>query len=169
MSNIQEILNDYITASLALKNELKERGQAAFADLAKSIFDEHSGLKGFGIIGYTPSFADGDPCTHRSNLYVGEVTGPHTASWDNNRIYYCIDAENEEMIEFLFPEYDEDDTSVKPVSINADVADLDAVAQKVAVLEDVAEKIWNTNFIIKVYLDVYGDVVVEQDEYDCGY
>lgn len=169
MSNIQEILSNYINATAALKVELQTRGKEAFADLAKSIFDEHEGLKGFGIIGYTPSFADGDPCTHQSDLYVGEVTGPHTASWDNNRIFYCIDAEGEELAEFLFPEYDEVDTSVKPVSINAYVADLDAVSQKVAVLEEVAEKIWNTDYIIKVYLDEHGDVVVEQDEYDCGY
>lgn len=44
--------------------ELQKKKDEVLMQLGKEAFLNHPKIKGFLVIGYTPSFNDGDPCTH---------------------------------------------------------------------------------------------------------
>ena len=64
-------------------------------------------------------------------------------------------------------ELDEEDNVLS--HINSECKTLDRVAEQVSTYEELVERVYNTNFEIKVSLNAEGKVVVDQDWHDCGY
>ena len=78
LESLQAALNDF-------KDEIRLQGDKTLRDAAKEVFDEVEGLTKFFCRGYTPRFNDGEPCTHSSDVYWGNL-GYSYCRYDN---VYC--------------------------------------------------------------------------------
>ena len=116
------------------------------------------------IIGWTPGFNDGEPCTHSQESFVGSS---HTWSYRGEE---CLsyDFDDYELFDEFDVEFNESGDVILS-HINSDCKTLDLVSKQVNAYEELVERVYNTNFELKVTLNSEGKVVVDQDWYDCGY
>lgn len=163
MTDIKALLKQYEEVNAELNKQISENGKQFLESVFQEIFDQNEGLKLIYILGWTPGFNDGEPCTHSQESFVGDS---HHVGY-LNREYYDFD--DRELYEEFEVEFDEEDNDAVISHINADCKTLDQVAKQVAAYEELVERVYNTNFEIKVTVDDEGKVVVEQDWYDCGY
>ena len=149
MSNIKTLLKQYEEVNAELDKQIKENGTGFINTLFQEIFDQHEGLNVVAILGYTPSFNDGDPCSHSSYIYTG----------DNNDFVDEIGSFEETF------EYDEDTGE----HLNSKCTTLDKTYTQVSAYEEIIERIYDTNFQLIVTRNEDGSVNVSEDEYYCGY
>lgn len=68
------------------QKELAERAVAALPGAMEAIFSANAGLKWVRLLGYTPGFNDGDPCTHSMRVDVegwdGELPEQEVDEWE---------------------------------------------------------------------------------------
>lgn len=158
MSNIKELLQQYEQVNAELNKQIQENGKEFISSVFQEVFDNNPGLKFVYILGWTPGFNDGEPCTHSQETFVGSS---YYATW-REKDYY--DFEEREMYE----EFDTDEDN--PANhINKECKTLDSVASQLAVYDEIIERVFDTNFELKISLDKNGKVQVDQDYYDCGY
>ena len=149
MSDIKQLLKQYEEVNKELNIQIKENGEVFINTLFQEIFDQHEGLNVVAIVGYTPGFNDGDPCTNSSYIYTGH---------DNDFV--------DELGSFEESfEYDEETEE----HLNSKCTTLDQVWSQVSAYEEIIERIYDTNFQIVVSRSEDGNVVVCVDEYYCGY
>lgn len=115
------------------------------------------GLNKIIIIGYTPSFNDGDPCEHWSTPYYDDDL-------------YEIADDNQEFLglpeNLEYDEY-EDYLDENPINI-INQENSDEIRFIIGHLEDLLEEQNDTNF--KVYIDLTGEEpTIEVQHYYCGY
>ena len=161
MSDIKALLKQYEEVNAELNKQIAENGKQFLESVFQELFDQNEGLKLIYILGWTPGFNDGEPCTHSQESFVGDS---HHVGY-LNREYY--DFEERELFDEFGVELDEDDNILS--HINSECKTLDRVDKQVSTYEELVERVYNTNFEIKVYLNAEGKVVVDQDWYDCGY
>lgn len=164
MSDIKTLLKQYEEINAELNKQISENGKQFLESVFQEIFDENEGLKLIYIVGYTPGFNDGEPCTHSQESYVGA-----SHFWNylgKDEISYDFD--DRELYEEFEVEFDEDANTVLS-HINSQCKTLDQVVKQVAAYEELIERVYETNFEIKVTLDENGKAVVDHDWYDCGY
>ena len=161
MSDIKALLKQYEEVNAELNKQIAENGKQFLESVFQEIFDQNEGLKLIYILGWTPGFNDGEPCTHSQESFVGDSRHVGYLS----REYY--DFEERELFDEFEVELDEDDNVLS--HINSECKTLDRVAKQVSTYEELVERVYNTNFEIKVSLNAEGKVVVDQDWYDCGY
>ncbi len=160
-------INATIKAAMADADKL---AKDAVAEVAKSVFDAHPKVKSFTLVGYTPSFNDGDPCTfgfetsaHSINGYgnpsCGEDFGkqegdkPEDADWDDGRRY---DAAKREVVQHAEPGW--------AAAANKSIREAFGLFT-----EDQIERLFGSNFRLDCSIQSDGGVKVEKEEYDCGY
>lgn len=164
MTDIKSLLKQYEEVNAELNKQIAENGKQFLESVFQEIFDQNDGLKLVYIIGWTPGFNDGEPCTHSQESFVGSS---HTWSYrGEERLSYDFD--DRELYEELEVEFEEDSDEVVK-HINSDCKTLDLVSKQISAYEELVERVYNTNFEIKVTLNSDGKVVVDQDWYDCGY
>lgn len=175
-SNILKLIADMNEQMAALKRSVIEQGKEGLADIAKDVFNEVDGLKKFVVLGYTPSFNDGEPCEHSSIYGFGNYHWEE--SYKKDGTYYLSSddiGEREEFGEFFELEdvglYDETDAPLDNpvVYANSGVAEKDKAYKLIGALDDVCEMLYHTNYVVYFTLNEDGSVDVEQDDYDCGY
>ena len=149
MSDIKTLLKQYEEVNAELNKQIKENGGGFINTLFQEIFDQHDGLNVVAILGYTPSFNDGDPCSHNSFIYTG----------DNNDFVDEIGSFEETF------EYDEENEE----HLNSKCTTLAEAYNQVSAYEEIIERIYGTNFQLIVTRNEDGSVDVSEDEYDCGY
>ena len=100
--NILKMIEEMNAQVNALKQQVRDNGEEGLKELAKEVFDQVEGLKKFVVVGYTPSFNDGEPCTHSSFYGFGNY---HWAEQYSKNGEYYLDSdelgEREDFEEFL--------------------------------------------------------------------
>lgn len=77
-------LTEFATEYQAIRDQFIQKGKVAFGEACKEVF-ETTPIKAIKIIGYTPFFADGDPCEY--GIQSVEVTTKeiYLEDYDQNR------------------------------------------------------------------------------------
>lgn len=153
MSNIKVLMKQYEEVNAELNRQIAANGKEFIAEVFSEIFSKHEGLKLVVIQGWTPGFNDGEPCTHFQETFVGRD------SWGE-----YLDFEDYEEAAESF-EYDEETGE----HINSGCSTLQTAYDEIEVYSELIERVFYTNFIVTISLDEEGEVVVNEDEYCCGY
>lgn len=154
---LHNVINNYKEAQQKLaeaKNELdefisKNDKESVLSIILKPLFDKYPDLNILGYVGTTPSFNDGEPCTHSSQFFTG---------LDNDFVYETGGFEEDF-------EYDEDERT----HLNSECVDLHSVKEEGSVFEKIIEEFYETNYKIVVKREENGEITVHHDYYDPGY
>ncbi len=163
MTDIKTLLKQYEEVNAELNKQIQENGTAFMQSVFQEIFDKNPGLKLVYILGWTPGFNDGEPCTHSQEAYVGSSYQP---SWRDQPYY---DFDDRELFDEFEVEWDEEDNDKVVSHINSECKTLNDVLAQVNVYDELVERVYNTDFELKIHLNDAGKVVVDHDWYDCGY
>lgn len=157
-TSLLQLIEDYNRVNTELNKELHANGKEFFKAFFQQLFNEHTGLNKIAILGWTPGFNDGEPCTHSSEVFVGRSR------------YNSPDYEDYSEVGAFFTDNEDyeygDGLGENP---NALCTTLTEVYEKIWNFDDIIERVYDTNFIIKAFRGEDGVAVVEIDEYDCGY
>lgn len=153
MTDIKTLLTQYEQVNAELNKQIKENGKAFMESLFQEIFDRHEGLKVAAIVGYTPGFNDGDPCSHSHQVF----TGYKARSW------YDFQEEAGNFEEDF--EYDEESKTC----INDACKSLEQARIDIEIYDEIIERVYDTDFRIVITKGEDGKVSVSVDEYECGY
>lgn len=144
---------DQLTAHYVSSSEERERRKmeiraAVMADIA-AVFVAYPDLQTMTIIGYTPGFNDGDPCTHGQNdVYLNGVNK-----------YGDTTDEDDDKDEYSAP---------KPEPVKFSKAAYATIGAIVAGMADDLHMAFETNWKLKIHRN--GDSIeYDQEDYDCGY
>lgn len=161
--DINQLIDDYKRINDELNRKLQEHGTTFFVGLFQKLFDENQGLNKLAVVGWTPGFNDGEPCTHSSEVFVGLT---HRGYSGRN---YADYEDREDVTEFFVEEVNDDGEVEDGTNPNAECTTLKQVKEILESFEDIFERVYHTNFFIKVTRDEDGTVLVDVDDYDCGY
>lgn len=161
-NDINQLIDDYKRINEELNRKLQEHGTTFFVSLFQKLFDENPGLNKMAVLGWTPGFNDGEPCTHSSNVYVG-ITYTYSSGT------YADYSDYDELVEFFEEDIDENGEAKEAINPNLECETLRQVKQILDSFEDIFERVYHTNFIIKVTRDEDGSACVDVDDYDCGH
>ena len=169
MENLQAALYDFM-------DELQSQGEGILRDAAKEVFDSVEGLVKFYCQGYTPSFNDGEPCTHSSDGYWGNL------SYEWSRYYegYHLSDDGGIDQEPDFFDSDLDDIYGQPTFnsaeecpkveyVNSGVVDQCLANRKVMDMAYLCDVMCHTNYKVFFTKRDDGDVDVVYEDYDWGY
>lgn len=152
-NDIKSLLKQYEQVNKELNKQIKENGNEFVEALFQEIFDQHEGLNFVMIRGYTPGFNDGEPCTHSQNTFVGA-----------NDYGSYLDFEDYELYEEFGVEEGETENHV-----NKDCKTLKEAKAQIEAYDEIIERVFITNFDLKITKSEDGKVKVVEDEYWCGY
>lgn len=152
-NDIKSLLKQYEQVNKELNKQIKENGNEFVEALFQEIFDQHEGLNFALIRGYTPGFNDGEPCTHSQDTFVGA-----------NDYGRYLDFEDYELYEEFGVEEGETENH-----INKDCKTLKEAKAQIEAYDEIIERVFITNFDLKVIKGEDGKVKVIEDEYWCGY
>lgn len=152
MSNIKQLLKQYEEVNAELNKQIEENGDKFIQELFQDIFDDNKGLNLVIVRGHTPSFNDGEPCTHSQETLIARNSYGKYLDYQD----YGLEDDFEEGCE-------------EGQHVNSSCESLDTVYKSVTAFDEIIERVYDTNFEIKVSLDENGKVIVEHDYYDCGY
>ena len=169
LESLQAALDDF-------KDEIRLQGDKILRDAAKEVFDEVEGLTKFFCRGYTPGFNDGEPCTHSSDGYWGNL-GYSYCRYDN--VYCLTDDDGVEQEPDFFgagfdciydqPRFNSAEECPKVEYANSGVADGVLATRKVGVMPQLCDVMCHTNYKVFFTKRDDGDVDVVYEDYDCGY
>lgn len=155
LNKINTLITNYNAANQALREALQTDGTLVVQEFFADLFARHPGFKRAVVFGFTPSFNDGDPCYHSCEVYVGYK------NIYSGVAYY--DYQDHTESEAFFTDDGEIDNP------NEGCLTLKEAKKEICSWEDIFERLYDTNFIVKVQLLEDGEVSVEVDEYDCGH
>ena len=169
LKSLQDALDDF-------KMELRSQGEGILRDAAKEVFDSVEGLAKFYCRGYTPSFNDGEPCTHSSDGYWGNL------SYEWNRYYEDYRLSEDDGIEqepdffgsslgciYGQPTFDSAEECPKVEYVNSGVVDRDLATRKVGDMACLCDVVYDTNYKVFFTKCEDGSVDVVYEDYGCGY
>jgi len=166
MTDIKSLLKQYEEVNAELNKQIAENGKQFLESVFQETFDQNEGLKLIYIRGWTPSFNDGEPCTHSQESYVGYSHTYYSSYRGRDVVSYDFD--DYELFDKFDVEFNESGDVILS-HINSDCKTLDKVKAQVDAYEELVERVYDTNFEIKVTVNDEGEVVVDQDWYECGY
>ncbi len=137
-------LQDSINQIEAARKRQRAEGKQLFERYVGALFEENPQLKSIVLLGSTPSFNDGEPCTHSMDIVLTKE--------DAND--YGVDEDLEDENVELTPELSK--------------AQAKAIRDALFKFEEVLEEIYDTNWRLTI-LRKNGKVKIEQDDYDCGH
>lgn len=149
------LFQTYVESKRAFYAELREHDRQFFDECIRQLFKRFDGLNAVAILGWTPGFNDGEPCTHSSHVFAGVVNS------------YGMDFDDYGEVSDFAMDHTPDGAQGPNDSLSAH--DRTKVAEELLVLDEVLEFLWETNYRMTAYRDEDGLVVIEIDHYDCGY
>lgn len=164
--DIKSLLQRYEEVNAELNTALRENGDQFIQSLFADIFDRHPGVNRLCIMGWTPYFNDGDPCTHNSEYFSG-VTGSYSG-----RTYFDFDdysAACEFMTEGLNEDEDNDDNELGLTPNTTDNKVLKSAKAALTAYDEIFTRQFETNFLIKANRNEDGTVTVENEYYNPEY
>lgn len=172
---IKSLLKQYNEVSAKLDAAISKGGKTFLEELFKDIFDQFPHIHKLAYLGWTPSFNDGDLCTHHSEMFAGV----RTKSWRDDGTFSFDYDDYGDPSEFFasreeFEEFEEEHAEYiagLPEDINGLASDEDlAAAQKqLNAYDEIIQRIYETNYIVTATRLPDGTVYVNQDWYDPGY
>lgn len=166
MTDIKALLKQYEEVNAELNKQIQENGNAFITQVFQEIFDQNEGLKYIHIIGWTPGFNDGEPCTHSQESAVGSSHTYYSNYYGRDVVSH--DFEDREWFDEFEVKFSEGSNTVVS-HINSGCKTLDRVAKQVSAYDELIERVFNTNFELKISTDDNGKVVVDEEYYNCGY
>ena len=157
MSNL---LSQYTTLKKSVEDFVEEHKDVLVSEVLKQAFQENPEVDYFMVTGYTPSFNDGDACTH--TMYVVTDAGELHEN--------CQDTES--FMLALMPNYCEDD-DLYEVFEEFELKDVgyevwNAVDDTLTPFTDLLEEVLGSGWKILAVRDGE-NVKFEIEDYDCGY
>lgn len=156
------MLNNFRTFKEKMKEFYEMKKEVSTILLRSSVQElgEKYGNFALVIIGYTPSFNDGDPCTHSSYTTVPMTKKP--ALW-NAKYEYWDNDENEQAEDYsdFFEIMDKE-------TVNTHLLGRADFLEDIQYLEEMVSIIQDTNYEVKIKYK-NGEVSVEFDDYYCDY
>lgn len=119
--------------------EIQEKQKQAFEKVIKEILTKIPDVKLVCITGHTPSFNDGDVCTHSQDVEVNSVGDDYPEDYEH-------------LGEIPELPWEFTNKVIKVIQANSDAVD----------------NIYGTNYRV-IYTLKDGEVVRDEDDYDCGY
>lgn len=154
MSDIKGLLAQYEEINTKLNEQISLNGNKFLESIFQEVFDNHVGLNVVCMVGYTPSFNDGDTCTHSHYTFTGVKS-----SWGSVDFTDEIGDFEEDF------EWDEGDET----HLNSSCTTLAEVDKQLANCEEIFERVWDTNYRVVASRGEDGKVTLCVDEYECGY
>lgn len=162
---------DFKVAQKELKKQRKllqkEAGTLA-KEIAEAFLREEPSIKVFTVCGYTPSFNDGDPCTHSSDLYLNclEESGTKFSYDEPEELFEVFGKEALVREEKYDSYYFKDD----PEYGSEEYKRIDKKSTLLfEILDAYLEDRYDTNYALNCWLDKEGNFNWEEEEYYCGY
>lgn len=146
---------EYKTHLAAIKSLVKSDGDAMVKGFFEALFAEHEKLDMVLVYGYTPSFNDGDPCSHSQySIFVGDEINDTVDLWDLLEID-VDDEDNEDSLE----------------NINSKLSSTEAqkIERKIDAIDDLLERVYDTDFYVLARRLEDGTIDIDFGDYDCGY
>lgn len=174
--DIKSLLKQYREVDAKLSEAIRANGNEFIEGLFKDIFDQFPNIHKLCILGWTPYFNDGDACTHSSEVFVGA----RHKSWRNDGTF-SYDYEDYSVAEEFFSgseEFDEfeedyaDYLAALPeehVNDKATDDELDAASKMLSHYEDIIDRIYDTNFIVRAVRLPTGEISVSDEYYNPEY
>lgn len=176
------------------RERMMEVGAEAFEAYTKSLFEKYPELDAFVILGWTPGFNDGDPCTHSMDVMVtGDDFSDNGHEDEVEDILDCLGKLEEitdEQVEAALtseladkknrdPEDEEDlererrwkrqELEVNLLNKGLAKKDADQIRKCLYSFDEVLEQTHDTNWKLTFTRDKSGKCHVEKDDYDCGH
>lgn len=138
----------------AIRQLVKNHGDEMVTGFFETLFAENKNLDVVLINGYTPSFNDGDPCSHTQYC-----------TFDTDEINDTFDFYDH------FCDEDEDDVDEKVEKLNANLSNTESydIERKMDGIEDLLERVYDTDFYICILRNEDGSIEINTGDYDCGY
>ena len=169
MNNIPVIVgtkDEFLSAQKKHKEAESERAKARKLCLHESIgrlFGFLPALNQIIIKGYTPSFNDGDPCTHsQMDPYINGTDEYGDRDDDDSD----GDEEESDKEEDSDGEADNDEAAPEPLELTNE--DRELVSSEMNTLADMFESVLGTNWKLTIERQKDGTISWEQEDYDCG-
>ena len=142
----------------AIQSLVKSDGKEMVHGFIESLFTKFTALDAFLIVGYTPSFNDGDACTHSQYVvFDGSEISDHIDLLD----YFTVPDDCEDEDEFFEEKFEE---------LNAKLGDADQLISKlVSEVEDLFERVHHTDFLIFAIREEDGTINISVEDHNCGY
>lgn len=148
------------------QNEYEEFKKTTYTEenlekLMKEVFDEYK-LDALLFVGYTPSFNDGDPCEHNSDVYsdseiVDMDNDTDYSDYEEHDLKFDFSDENLEVNKYL--------NSLYGSSGN----ELDLYRDYVRVILDIADHLYHTDYKVTAYINKNDELQIVHDGYYCGW
>lgn len=151
---IKQLMEEYEKVNAALNEKIQREGEKFMEELFQEVFSQHEGLNVIGIVGYTPSFNDGEPCTHSHYIYTGAKLSY------GDYVDFVEEVGNFEE-DFEYNEEDNDHANSKCLTLGE-------AKDQIEAYDEIIERVYDTNFRIVVKRTTDG-VEIEHEEYDPGY
>lgn len=151
----------------AIQKEYAEQLKSINEDFLKESIKEIGNKFGnFAIFirGYTPSFNDGEPIEHSYNysLCIGFHESTYRSCYKYFKLDDCEASENQDVAELLECDFD------NFVSINSHLEGNENFLECIDVLLKMVNEVYQTDFEVKIKFKD-GDVIIESEDYYCGY
>lgn len=181
-----------VNANEVLENAIEEAGkEAVLEELFRRAFALAPGCRAATVVGYTPSFNDGDACEHGQVVFTGiqsQYSGERYWDWsdeignDRNAAIFAAemtprepDEDDEEDEDFDpdvdlehidFSDEEEQQRIARCINDGVGRAELQKVKDYLEDAEELLHKILYTNFFVAAKVDEEGNVTIETDDFD---
>lgn len=166
MNNITQLLEEFNRVNRELNAQIAEHGENFLKELFTMLFNKYPDLKKAAVLGWTPSFNDGDACTHSSEFF----TGVHRKiTWRSEGGIYFDYEDYGTVQEAFLTGPDGMELNEMETYGQADSEQLQQAKAELIQYSDIFERLYDTNFLVIASLQEDGTVYVDHDYYDPGY
>lgn len=156
MTDFQVKLQEYREMQTQLRALLRQHGEQLIQAVFEEVFALDGGINFVMTRGSTPQWNDGDECTHSSEMFTGVQRQGY-----NNRVYR--DYESYDLGDRFT---DEDGEFVNSEADNQNLANATSLLWE---FDDLFQDVYGTNYEVVGRRNSSGQIVVEAEEYECGY
>ena len=174
--NVFEKMNSLQDAQVDFEMELRSQCEDILRDAAKEVFDSVEGLVKFYCQGDTPCFNDGEPCTHSSDGYWGNLSYEWCERDKNYRLSDDGGVEQEpdffdSSIDDIYdqPTFNSAEECPKVEYVNSGVVDQDLANSKVEDMACLCDFVYATNYAVFFTKRDDGSVDLAYEYCDYGY
>lgn len=143
---IMNILEQFKTAREVYLSLINEQADAIIKEIIKDLGIKYPGLTCGTIVGYTPSFNDGDVCEHYTMVEVRDM--------------------NEEALGEVFDQLGIDESDFESNNLTREEAR--AIEKELGLIDVILEEKEGTNYQF-AFVIIDGTITFKTGYYDCGY
>jgi hypothetical protein len=143
---IMNILEQFKTAREVYLGMVNQHSDAIIKEIIKDLGIRYPGLTCGTIVGYTPSFNDGEPCEHWTNIEVLDM--------------------NEEALGQVLDSLDIEESDFETNNLTSEEAR--AIETELGLVDVILEEKEGTNYQF-AFVIVDGTITFKTGYYDCGY